>query len=187
MHRLPQRIHRRSARFSALVLLGALLAALMVAPSVQAQGMGPAPIQKMVSVLPDSLPGMDQIRARQSDPIGVTGVYERVNSSRPPRIDIRILYGQMALKAGKKFAQRDDATSTTLDDGRTLHRTFNTKEGPEVILLWVADQFVVSVESKESVDVSWSASEAKSSVPALERIFAEYLPPEQFAPIRSQQ
>jgi hypothetical protein len=158
---------------------------MLAVPVAHAQGgPGDAPIDKMTSVLPDSLPGRTQVRAGQSDPIGVTGTYERTGTTGPPRIDVRILHGTLALRQGRSFAQAPNTDSTTLSDGRPVHSGVIEKgANPQGIVLWMADNFVVSVESHGTPDASLSAADARASLSRLQRIFVEHLPASRFAPL----
>jgi hypothetical protein len=173
-----------SARF----LLCATLFWTVLGPiSAHAQlGTGNAPsAEALVEALPDTLPDRERTRARQSDPFGVTGVYERTAGEGPPRVDIRIMYGTMGQRQAENFIQRSGTDSTTTENGRTLYSGVVKMDSPQGIVLWRAGPFVVGVEAHGSKDQDLTAEGAEAALPKLRRLLVNHMSSEDLPEVES--
>jgi hypothetical protein len=156
-----------------------LWTALVSAPAHAQLGSGGAPsADALIEALLETLPDRQRTRARQSDPFGVTGVYERTSDEGPPRVDVRIMYGQMGLRQAESFVQRPATDSTTTADGRTLYSGVVEMGSPQGIVLWTTDPFVVAVEAHGSRDDELTAADAEVALPTLRRLLVDHISPD---------
>lgn len=136
--------------------------------------LGPSPLQaqsesedgpssdQLMEVLPSTLPAMKRTDSRKDGPSTVVGVYERTGQRGPPRVEVKVMYGQTGLKKAQTFVQRPETDSTTIPDGRTFYSGVIEQESPVGMVLWNDDPYVVTMTITGTSEASLSTDQAKT-------------------------